>query len=278
MSAPAVRVGGPSAFGGDLRRMAYLSWIIGLTEYRLTYFGSVLGYLWSLVRPLMLFGIYYVVFSQIVDFGGDIANYPVLLLMNIVVFNFFIDSTSRAVTSVVDREAMVRKMQFPRLVIPLARVMSSLLNLAISLIAVFVFVLAYGLSPRLTWLLLPVTLVLIALFTLCVSMMLSALYVRFRDIAPIWGVLTTALFYGSPVLYAIDAVPQPYREWIVRLNPLAPLLEQNRQWVIDAGAPGAATAAGGAAWLLMPLAIGLAVSALGVWVFNREAPLIAERL
>ena len=278
MSAPAVRVGGPSAFGGDLRRMAYLSWIIGLTEYRLTYFGSVLGYLWSLVRPLMLFGIYYVVFSQIVDFGGDIANYPVLLLMNIVVFNFFIDSTSRAVTSVVDREAMVRKMQFPRLVIPLARVMSSVLNLAISLIAVFVFVLAYGLSPRLTWLLLPVTLVLIALFTLCVSMMLSALYVRFRDIAPIWGVLTTALFYGSPVLYAIDAVPQPYREWIVRLNPLAPLLEQNRQWVIDAGAPGAATAAGGAAWLLMPLAIGLAVSALGVWVFNREAPLIAERL
>lgn len=258
--------------------MGYLAWIIGLTEYRLTYFGSMLGYLWSLMRPLMLFGVYYVVFSQVVNFGDDIANYPVLLLLNIVVFNFFIDSTSRAVTAVVDRESLVRKMEFPRLVIPLARVMSSLLNLGISLVAVFVFVLAYGLTPRATWLLLPFTLALVAVFTLCVSMMLSALYVRFRDVAPIWGVLTTALFYGSPVLYAIDAVPDPYSVWLIRLNPLASLLEQNRQWVIDAGAPGAASAAGGAVWLVLPLAIGLGICALGVWVFNREAPRIAERL
>ena len=278
MSAPAARIQGPSAFGGDLRRMAYLSWIIGLTEYRLTYFGSVLGYLWSLARPLMLFGVLYVVFSQVVDFGADIKNYPVLLLMNIVLFNFFSDATTRAVTSVVERESLVRKMQFPRLVIPLARVFSALLNLGISLVAVMVFLLGYGLQPRLSWLALPLTVVPLAVLTLCVSMLLSALFVRYRDIGPIWAVVSTILFYGSPVLYAIDKVPEDYREWMMRLNPLADILEQTRKFMIDADAPGAAAAAGGGAWILMPIAISVATCVLGVWVFNREAPLIAERL
>ena len=93
---PAARdVRGPSAFGGGWRRFADLTWMIGATEYRLTYFGSALGYLWSLVRPLMLFGVLYVVFSQIVNFGEDIPNYPVLLLLNIVLFNFFPEATQR---------------------------------------------------------------------------------------------------------------------------------------------------------------------------------------
>ena len=238
--------------------MAYLSWIIGLTEYRLTYFGSALGYLWSLARPLMLFGVLYVVFSQIVDFGADIPNYPVLLLMNIVLFNFFSDASTRAVTAVVERESLVRKMQFPRLVIPLARVFSALMNLGISLVAVIVFLLGYGLQPRPSWLLLALTVLPLAALTLCVSMLLSALYVRFRDVSPIWAVLSTVLFYGSPVLYAIDKVPEDYRVWMMRLNPLADLLEQTRKWVIDADAPGAAAAAGGGAWILMPIAIGMA--------------------
>ncbi|MGI8750605.1 MAG: ABC transporter permease [Thermoleophilaceae bacterium] len=278
MSAQAPLIQGPSAFGGDLRRLAYLSWIIGLTEYRLTYFGSVLGYLWSLMRPLLLFGVLYVMFSQIVDFGNDIPNYPVLLLMNIVLFNFFSDATTRGVTSVVERESLVRKMQFPRLVVPLARVLSAWLNLAISLVAVFVFLVGYGLTPRPGWLLLPLTVIPLAVLTLCVSMLLSALYVRYRDMAPIWAVFSTVLFYGSPVLYAIDKVPPGYREWMLRLNPIADLLEQTRKWVIDAGAPGAAAGTGGGLWILMPIGIATAVCVLSVWVFERDAPQIAERL
>lgn len=269
---------GPSAFGGGLRRTLYLTWIIGLTEYRLTYFGSALGYLWALMRPLMLFGVLYVVFSKIVNFGDDIVNYPMLLLFNIVLFNFFIDASSKAVTSVVDREAIVRKMQFPGMVIPFARVLSGGLNLAVSLVAVFIFLLAYGLSPRWTWLLLPLLLVPLVLLTLAVAMLLSALYVRFRDVGPIWAVFSSALFYGSPVLYAIDKVPGEYRQVFMLVNPLADILEQGRRWVIDPNADGAITAAGGGAWILVPVAVGLAVCALGVWVFDREAPRIAERL
>ncbi len=277
-SLAARRVRGPSAFGGDLRRTLYLTWIIGLTEYRLTYFGSALGYLWSLMRPLMLFGVLYVVFSQIVDFGDDIPNYPVLLLFNIVLFNFFTDAATKAVTAVVEREAIVRKMSFPGMVIPFARVLSGGLNLALSLVAVFVFVLGYGLNPRWTWLLLPLLLVPLVMLTLAVAMLLSALYVRFRDVGPIWAVLSTALFYGSPVLYAIDKVPEKYRQVYMLVNPIADILEQGRRWVIDPNAEGAVVAAGGGAWILVPIAVGLAVCALGVWVFNHEAPKIAERL
>lgn len=282
MSALAARgpreIRGPSAYDGSIRRMLYLTWIMGLTEYRLTYFGSALGYLWSLVRPLMLFGVLYVVFSQVVDFGDDIPNYPVLLLLNIVLFNFFTDATSRSVTAVTERESIVRKMQFPRMVIPMARVLSSAMNLAVSLIAAFVFLLGYGVDPEWTWLLLPVALVPLLLITVGTSMLLSALYVRFRDVSSIWAVLATAFFYGSPVLYAIDKVPADYQRPLLLINPLADVLEQVRHWVVDPTSPGAVEVLGGVQWLPVPLGLTVAICALGVWVFNREAPLIAERL
>jgi len=284
MNAPAATVSpearemhGPSALGGSARRFLDLTWMIGITEYRLTYFGSVLGYLWALMRPLLLFGVLYVVFSQIVKFGEGIRNYPVLLLLNIVLFNFFQEATSRSVTAVVESESLVRKMHFPRMVIPLSTVLTAALNMALSLLAVMVFVAAYGVDPRPEWLLLPVLLVPLLAITAGVAMLLSSLYVRFRDVSPIWAVLVTALFYGSPVLYAIDSVPEAYQRAVL-CNPIAMLLEQARHWIVDPSAPGAVEAIGGAGWALIPLAVFLAVCIGGFWVFNREAPRIAERL
>lgn len=276
--APGARpVRGPSAYGGGARRFAYLTWILGLTEYRLTYFGSVLGYLWALMRPLMLFGVLYVVFAKVVRFGGDIPDYPMVLLLNIVLFNFFTDGTTRAVTALVEREGIVRKMQFPGSVIPLSRVLTSGLNLALSLVAVFVFLLLYGIDPRWTWLLLPLVLIPLAALTAGASMLLSTLYVRFRDVAPIWSVVATLLFYGTPVLYVIETVPERWQR-LVLFNPLADLFEQARHWVIDPGSPGAVDAIGGVGWALVPVAILVLVCLLGLWAFNREAPRIAERL
>jgi ABC-2 type transport system permease protein len=277
VSPDAQEMRGPSAYGGGFRRFLNLTWIIGLTEYRLTYFGSVLGYLWSLMRPLMLFGVLYVVFSQVLRFGDEIANYPVLLLFNFVLFNFFQDSTQRAVTAVVDNEALVRKMHFPRLVIPLSTVLTGALNLVLSMVAVFVFVLAYGVEPRWSWLLLPLIVVPLVALTTGVAMIVSSLYVRFRDVAPIWFVLSTMLFYGTPVLYAIDAVPEDYQR-LVLCNPIAMLLEQGRKWIIDPSARGAVEAIGGWEWALIPAAIFAAVCLFAVWVFDHEAPVVAERL
>ena len=268
---------GPSAYGGGWRRFWFLTWIIGLTEYRLTYFGSVLGYLWALMRPLLTFGVLYLVFSQIVKFGDEIPNYPMLLLFDIVLFSFFQDATARAVTSVVDNEGIVRKMHFPRLVIPLSVVMTGVLNLVLSLVAVFVFLVAYGIDPTWTWLLLPFILVPLIMIASAVAMLVSSLYVRFRDVQPIWAVVSMMLFYGTPVLYAIDTVP-PNAQRYVLFNPLAMLLEQARRWIIDPSARGAVDAIGGWKWAMIPLGIFIAVCVLAVWVFDREAPIIAERL
>jgi ABC-2 type transport system permease protein len=273
------RVQDPSAFGGadDWRRFMHLTWLIALTEFKLTYFGSALGYLWSLARPLMLFGVLYAVFSQIVRFGDGIESYPVVLLLNIVLFTFFSEATQASVQAVVNRENLVRKMHFPRIVIPLATVLTAAFNFGLNMIAVLAFVLAYGVQPRWSWLLVPLLVLPLVTFTAGVSMLLSALYVRFRDVSQIWAVVSTVLFYGSPVIYTIEVVPENVRPWLM-LNPLASILEEGRHWVIDAQAPSPVDVIGGWGWFLAPIALFVLVCALGVWVFGREAPSIAERL
>jgi ABC-2 type transport system permease protein len=270
-------VPGPSALGGGWRRALELLYLIAATDFKKHYFGTALGYLWSVARPLMLFGVLLAVFTQVFRVGSEVPHYPVLLLLNIVLFSFFQEATGIAVTSIVAQEGIVRKTQFPRLVIPLAVVLTSLFNLALNLVVVLVFILVSGVTPLWTWLLTPLLLVALIVITTAVSMLVSSLYPRFRDLAIIWTVLSTVLFYGSPVLYPLEKVPGTLRD-VVMLNPLAPLLELARKWVIDPSAPGPAALAGGW-WRLLPaLAIFAAVCAAAVWVFNREAPRIAEAL
>jgi ABC-2 type transport system permease protein len=270
-------VHGPSALGGGWRRVFDLLWLIGVTEFRRSYLGTALGYLWSLARPLLLFGVLLVVFTQAFDLGERVREYPVLLLFNIVLFGFFQESTVMAVSSILAQESVVRKTQFPRLVIPLAVVLTGLFNLGMNLIVVFVFILAAGIAPMWTWLLLPVVILLLTVFTSAVSMIVSALNPRFRDIGIIWSVAVTALFYATPVLYPLEIVPGKVGQ-LLALNPLAPLFELARKWVIDPTAPSPAALAGGTAWLLIPAALFVAVCVLAVWIFNREAPRIAEEL
>jgi ABC-2 type transport system permease protein len=270
-------VRGPSALGGGWRRVFDLLWLIGVTEFRRSYLGTALGYLWSLARPLLLFGVLLVVFTQAFDLGERVREYPVLLLFNIVLFGFFQESTVMAVNSIVAQESVVRKTQFPRLVIPLAVVLTGLFNLGTNLVVVFVFLLVSGVDPMWTWLLLPVVVALLTVLTTAVSMIVSALNPRFRDTGILWSVAVTALFYATPVLYPLEIVTGALGQ-LLALNPLAPLFELARKWVIDPTAPGPAELAGGAAWLLVPAALFVAVCLLAAWVFNREAPRIAEEL
>src|SRR5919197_4165600 len=229
-------VRGPSALGGGVRRTLDLLYLIAVTDFKKTYFGTVLGYLWSLARPLMLFGVLLAVFTQVFRIGSGVPHYPVLLLLGIVLFTFFQEATITAVGSIVSSEAVVRKTQFPRIVIPLAVVLTSLFNLGLNLIVVFAFILAFGVDPTWTWLLFPLVLLGIAGLTVAVAMIVSSLYPRFRDVAIIWGVLATVLFYGTPVLYPIEAVPTTLRH-VIMLNPLSSLFELARRWVIDPDAP-----------------------------------------
>jgi ABC-2 type transport system permease protein len=271
------RYRGPSAVGEDLRRFWNLTLTFAATDFKLRFFGSALGYLWSLVRPLLLFGVLYVVFTEIIRFGAGVEHYPVYLLESLVLFTFFSEATSNGVTSLVDRESLLRKIRFPRLVIPLAVSLHALFNLTLNLIVVFVFVFASGIEPRLEWLELPLLVLLLVLFSTGVTMLLSALYVRFRDMEPIWEVGLQLLFYGSPVLYVITTVPDSVRE-LAAMNPIAVVLTQMRHAVIDPDAPTAAATVGGWEWLAVPLAIVAAVFLIGFWVFARETPRIAENL
>jgi ABC-2 type transport system permease protein len=270
-------VRGPSALGGGWRRSLDLLALMAVTDFKKTYFGTVLGYLWSIARPLILFAVLLAVFTQVFRIGDDVPNYPVLLLFNIVLFSFFQEGTLTAVQSIVSREGVVRKTQFPRLVIPLAVVLTSLFNLGVNLVVVFVFILAWGIDPTWTWLLFPVVVGLLFVITTAVSMIVSSLFPRFRDTAIIWSVAATALFYGTPVLYPIEVVPDTLRE-VLMVNPLTPVFELARMWVIDSGAPGPVEAADGIEGVLAPLALYLAVCVLAVWIFKREAPRIAEQL
>jgi ABC-2 type transport system permease protein len=270
-------VRGPSALGGGWRRSVELLYLIAVMEFKRTYFGTALGYLWSLARPLLLFGVLLVVFTQVFRVGSQVPHYPVLLLFNVVLFGFFSEATTTAVSSIVGQEGIVRKTQFPRLVIPMAVVLTALFNLLLNLVVVFIFVLAFGVGPLWTWLLFPVILALVVVITSAVAMLVASLYPRFRDMAIIWTVGSTVLFYATPVLYPIDVVPTTLRH-LVMLNPLASLFELARKWVIDPNAPGPVAAAGSGWLVAASAAIFVGVCVLAVWVFNREAPRIAEEL
>ena len=251
-------VQGPSALGGGWRRFFDLLQLISVTEFKRVYFGTVLGYLWSLIRPLLLFGVLLLVFTQVFKVGGEKVehpNYPVFLLMGIVLYTFFSESTSNAVTSVVSQEGVVRKTQFPRAVIPLATSVTALFNLLLNLIIVLVFVLAFGVSPAWTWLLFPVALVFLFVGVAGMSMALSALYVRYRDTAIIWVVVAQVLLYLTPILYPVNSFGEQTKEHLLMINPLSVIFEQVRVWVLhEPIAPTAVEAAGG--WLgLLPAAV-----------------------
>jgi ABC-2 type transport system permease protein len=270
---------GPSAFGGDPRRFLNLTWTLAYTDFKLRFFGSALGYLWQLMRPLMLFGVLYVVFNKVLRVGVAVEFYPVVLLSNIVLFTFFMEVTGGSITSVIDREGLVRKIQFPRLVIPLAIVVRAYLNLLLNLVAVVIFMIFAGV--HFGWEVIEAPLLLLALgaFACGCAMILSALYVRFRDIQPIWEVFAQALYFGTPVIYAVETIAARHNFLhLVMCNPLAIILTQFRYAVIDRQAPTALDAAGGWAWLAIPIVIAVGVIVVGVWYFNREAPHIAEEL
>lgn len=269
---------GPSALGDDFRRFVHLSVTLAITEFKLRFFGSVLGYVWQLFRPLMLFGVLYIVFTEFVRLGGGVAHYPVVLLTGIVLFTFFAEATGGSVTSVLDREQLVRKIQFPRLVIPIAVVLTATFNLVLNLLAVGVFLALSGVEPRLTWLQVPLLLGGVVLLALGVSMLLSALYVRFRDVKPIWEVLLQVLFYSSPILYPIEVIPSERAQELIMLSPLAMFLQQTRYALIDPAAPSAATAARGPWWLAVPIGLMIVLAIVGLWYFNRQAPRVAEEL
>jgi len=277
-AAPAYRVRGPSAVGSDPRRFWNLAMTLARTDWKVRFFGSALGYMWSLLRPLMLFGIVYLVFSQVIDAGNGVDFYGVILLLGMILYFSFSEITGGALTSMVDRESLLRKVGFPRAVVPLSVALGATMNLALNLVVLGVFVVAAGVQPRWSWLALPIVLVLLLVFATGLAMALSALYVRYRDVQPIWEVVLQALFYATPILYPIELLAGESQTLaqLALMNPIAALIQEARHLLT--GAASLSEAMGSTALLAAPAAILVAVTLLGFWVFDRMAPLAAEEL
>jgi len=205
---------------------------LALTDFKLKYQGSVFGYLWSLMKPLAIFGVLYLVFSVFVRIGSDIANYPVYLLLGIVLWNYFAESTSNGMRCIVDKTDLIRKVYFPRIVIPLASSFSALITLVLNLLIIVVFLAVAGIPQ--TWLSLAFFALIFELYLLSLGLtfFLAALYVRFRDFAYIWEVALQLLFYASAIIYPLNIVPSKFQK-ILQLSPITQIIQDARRVLVS---------------------------------------------
>ena len=261
----------------DVRRALTLIYTLAIADFRLKYLDSKLSYLWAILRPLSLFAVLYLVFTYVGRFDDGVKNYGPYLLTSLVLWIFFAEGTGSAVRCLVNQGAVLRKLPLPHLVIPLSVVLTAAFDLAMNLTAVFAVILVAGVTPQISWLELPLLLLLLTVLVAGVAMLLSALYVRYRDVDQVWTVLRQLLFFGSPILYVGATLPDSV-ERIMLANPLAAIFTQMRHALLDPQAPTAAEAIGGAELLLIPLGVIVALFALGLWVFGRESPRAAENL
>lgn len=201
------------------------------TDFKLRYQGSFLGYLWSLLRPLALFVILYIVFAKFLRVGDAVPHYPVYLLFGIVLWNYFSEVTTGSVQSIVGRGDLLRKINFPKYVIVLAGSFSALINLAINFLVISVFIIASQVDITSRVLLLPLVLAELFLLSLAIAFFLSALFVRYRDIVYIWEVLMQGAFYATPILYPLSLVPDKAAK-ILLLNPVAQIIQDARYVLI----------------------------------------------
>lgn len=262
-----------------MANMAYKDLIreLAVTDFKLKYQGSVLGYLWSFAKPLMLFAVLYVVFTRFVRFGGGtIDHYSLYLLLGIVLWSYFTDSTSAAMGSIVDRGDLIRKVYFPRIVIVVAASISSLITLLLNLVVVFIFMLVARIPVHWAW---PVFFLLVGeLYALSLgcSLLLSALYVKFRDFRHIWEVGLQIMFYASPIIYPLSLVPHSFVP-VLTLSPITQIIQDSR-WLLITPHTVTTSDTLHLPWVLVPYLLPVIILWVGYSYFNRAAAAFAEEI
>ncbi len=255
--------------------------VIAGAEFKLKYAGSLLGYVWSILKPLGLFTMMYLVFGHIFRLNSISHYYPVSLLIGIVLNTFFADATLITMSSLVARESLLRKLSFPRIVIPVSATLTAAMTFGINCVVIAAFIVWNRVTPRLDWLVIFPLLVELYLYVLGISLILATLFVRLRDIGQVWELCLQLLFYASPVIYPIGFLPQWARQ-AAFLNPFTQVLQDIRNVVLYSDlAPNRITAQqalhvyGGR---MIPIAIALVVFAGGWYFFKRQEPWLAERV
>ena len=248
-------------------------------EFKLKYAGSALGYAWSVIKPLSLFTIMYLVFGRIFKLDEISPHYGVALLIGIVLWSFFADGTSQGMVSIVHRESLLRRLSFPRMLIPTVATLTAAMTFGINLVVVIGFVAWEGIVPQLDWLLIPPLLLELYLFTLGTALILTTMFVALRDMLQVWELGVQLLFYASPIIYPIIYLPPWLRDFAF-LFPFTQVLQDVRALVLPDDNSGLTVTAEDALdpfGRMLPIAITVMVFALGVAVFKRREPWFAER-
>lgn len=249
------------------------------TDFKLRYQGSVLGYLWALLRPLMMFAILYLVFSKLLRIGNDIPHYPVYLLCGTTLWSFFTECTAQGIQAIVNRGDLLRKISFPKYIVVVSSTLTAVINLLINLVVVIIFALINGVTPSFGWLLVIPSVFELYLLSLGLAFFLGSINVKYRDITSIWDVIVQALFYAVPIIYPLSMVANTsaLAAKIILLNPIAQTIQDIRFNLI--------TTETITTWnyihnpaVIFPIILVLLILTFGAIIFRRKSKFFAEEV
>ncbi len=246
------------------------------TDFKVRYQGSILGYAWSVLRPLFLFIILYIVFVKFLRIGGEIPNFPVYLLLGIILWGFFTEATSTTMTSIVNQGDLMRKISIPRYLVVVSAAFSAFISLGLNLVILLVIAFLNGLRPMESWFLLPIFISELFIFAIALGFFLSALFVRYRDASYIWEVLLQAGFYATPILYPISIVAVKYQK-LLMLNPMAQII-QDARWAFVSHQTLSSWKILDIPALLFPFVFMVIMVIVSTLYFKKESKYFAERI
>lgn len=248
------------------------------TDFKLRYQGSALGYAWSLLRPLFMFAILFVVFNYVFKIGKGIPNYPIYLFMGIVLWNFFNEMTSQSLGSIVARGSLIRKIRIPRWMIIVSTSVSALINVSLNMLIVLLLSYVAGLDFLKTSIYVPLFVAEVYVFALGVSLILAPLFVKYRDITYIWDVVTQAGFYATPILYPLSLIHNTLFLKLIFINPMAQAIQGAREAFVTTQTTTINEVYGSPISIAIPILVVLITLIIGVQYFKKEAPDFAENL
>ena len=250
------------------------------TDFKLRYQGSAIGYAWSLLRPLLIFAILYVVFVMIFPLGKGVPHYPVYLFTGIIIWNFFTEMTSQSLGSIVGRGDLIRKIKIPRWIVVFSSSISALINLGLNLIVLAVFMILNHVEVMKSILLLPIILAEVYAFALGISLFLSAAFVKYRDLTYIWEVILQAGFYMTPILYPLTKISNVLYQKLLLLNPMAQALQDARYALVshDHAVVTISRVFNGGWYMIVPFVIVVLALVGGLMYFRSQSASFAENL
>jgi ABC-2 type transport system permease protein len=254
--------------------------VVGAIDFKAKYAGAVLGYVWSLAKPLAYFGVLWLVFAHLLRTANQTENFTLFLLIGILLFTFFTDSVGTMLPSIVEGGSILRRLAFPPILVPLSASVGICITFAVNISAIVVFIGIQRVSPRLEWLVVPLLLVELYAFCVGLGLLVAALYVRFRDVGQIWEVVSQLLFFACAIFYPIGILPD-WAQKVAFLNPLVQIIQDARHAILGGpSGPNDVTAASvyGAGGRLIPIAIAVLIFVGGLAFFRREGRYFAERV